>query len=456
MSEDRIERWAFDVNKGEFKCPMCNTLSNLLVPHIPDRFRMCAGGSTLSKDSQLPTSGLVEWALSSEANSLRGALVNQVPHPYIPTVLSQNVRRFINCLGEVCDTSWGSYSLLASEDDRRTNVQGLSKHSLRSLFTAWSALSYSVNTDILIRSNRAEEIKDSSEGGGASSASTSTLRLSPDREAHLREMLYATREVRGIFDPSATRSLEPTVLRPLADLLTGQVVELVLKPGEADGRVKRTEVMKCFPLQMVLNLGDGDARRLIVERMRVLHRDMVAAEEGEPEDVWPMLTRPLLSWDLCTLSVGVLTLVESMSHLVQCAAVLALARLAQILIEPGWGRGQLVDAVVPMVVDGQDEDDKESGGATAEALRALRAVLMGGIGQAEDGTVAALSDTELVKRVHAMWIPFLRHLIVLLKLHKAIEVRKHGHGRGGACILIHYTKEFDCVVDVWHSRWMMV
>ena len=415
MSEDRIERWAFDPNKGEFKCPMCNTLSNLLVPHIPDRFRMSSAPSMTIPSMSLPD--LVRWALIPDPDSLRGALVNQVPHPYIPSVLSTNVRRFINSLGEVCDVSCGSYSLLASEEERHANVQGLSKHGLRSLMTAWSTLSYTLNTYLLIRSSN----------GRGDDGLDDSIRLTPDRESYLRDMLYATREVRGLFDPSAARSLEPTVLRPLADLLTGQAVELVLRPGEAEGRTQRTEAMKCFPLQMVLSLGEGEHRAEVLERMKKLHTDMVAAQEGDPEDVWPMLTRPLLSWDLGALAVGTLTLVESVPHLVRCAGVLALARLAQILMEPALTKvaGHWASTSAPaddaMVVDGEEE--KEANPDVAQALRELQRVLLTHVGQAMDTPGSAeLSDSLFIKSVYAMWTPFLREVVVLLKLHKALEV----------------------------------
>jgi len=415
--EERIERWAFDPNKGEFKCPMCNTLSNLLVPHIPDRFRISIT-PTISKPMTLPE--LVRWALDPQPDSLRGALVDQVPHPYIPNVLSTNVRRYIDSLGEVCEVSWGSYSLLASDEERRANVQGLSRHGLRSLMTAWSTLSYTLATNLLQRciTSRSEDSLDDS------------ARLTAGGHTYLRDMLFATREVRGLFDPSAARSLEPTVLRPLADLLTGQTVELVLKPGESEGRQQRTQAMKCFPLQIVLSLGEGEHRTEVLERMKKLHSDMMEAQEGYPEEVWPMLTRPLLSWDLGTLAVGAMTLVESSSHLLRCGGVLALARLAQILMEPSITKvggahsgGAVGHSDDSMMVDGEEEEEKEAPPETIQALRELQRVLLTHVGQAKDVPDAVdIPDILFIRTLYSLWAPFLREVLVLLELHQVIEV----------------------------------
>jgi hypothetical protein len=55
--------------------------------------------------------------------------------------------------------------------------------------------------------------------------------------------------------------------------------------------------------------------------MNVLHRDRVEAGELPPLEAWPMMDKPLLSWDLATLAAAVLTTTRHGADLVRAAKV---------------------------------------------------------------------------------------------------------------------------------------
>jgi hypothetical protein len=145
-NEDRYDgQYALDISRREFVCPLCKTLSNILVPHLPEHYSPPAtptppSASTSGKplhcgpytglhERRKPLTGpsllclcavphLMTWLLSDVtsgpspvgSSSLLAAIMCpqavNIPRPDLPGPLLRAVRRFTDSLLEVGTQSY--------------------------------------------------------------------------------------------------------------------------------------------------------------------------------------------------------------------------------------------------------------------------------------------------------------------------------------------------------------
>lgn len=413
ISEDRLDgRHAIDVNRREFLCPLCKTLCNVLVPHIPPQLRP---NHPAQPDATTPPSSTLQALVAWTGGGLEAALLapltatesgeNASPGG-LPDVLVRNMRRFADSLGEVLDVPW-SRLMLEGEEGGRGSLGSGPKKLIKALHVGWSAAAHSLLLEVVNRHARGS-------GNDGVDASGSRTKNEQDRQAHLRKLLGA---VTGMSTLSGdTHYLGLAVLRPLARLLAGGPLVSAdegnaLSEKARDAKLRK-EAMHSLPLAMVLDHEvygpDGVTEGVSFERLRKLHRDRRAAGEPGVVEAWPFFERPLLAHDLATLAVGAMTLsLHSPPDALRLAQVLAVARLAQALLEPLPGKA----------TESMDTTDKKEGaapaggeqGSASGSLRRLQAALFG---------ESAISDTDCIPgdweaTIISRWRPFLQLLVAL-------------------------------------------
>lgn len=375
---------------------------------------------------------LVPWALgpdAGDAGSLRGwlrSLVEAHESQRLPDVLVRNVRRFADSLGEVLDVAWARLGLEGEEGGRGSLGSG-PKKLVKALHVGWSTMAYTLLLDVVNRNAAARE------GGGGSGAADASLASASggagaggaeqqDREQHRRQLLAAVGALAALANDG--HFLDLAVTRPLGRLLAGAplVPSLVEAGPSGSSSNPREDAMRALSLALVLEhdvVGDeGAAEGLPLIRLRTLHRARRAHGEPGIVEAWPLLERPLLAHDLSTLAVGALSLArQEAGPARRLAQLLALARLAQALLEP-W---------TPPPAPGEVEMDADSGASSVGLAwaRWRRLLLRSGHEEGGGGGMAALEEEEeaeadkavapaLERAVLSRWRPFLQLLLGLL------------------------------------------
>lgn len=403
ISEERVDgRHAIDVARREFLCPLCKSLSNVLVPHIPpDQDVSAAAGETGREGSTgaLSLASLVDWTLGdtslvdgsggcggagsvglldeltrldlptpdhgetplSTSSPLSSSRSSKTDSSCLPNALTRNIRRFADSLGEVLELPWCKLGFEGEEGGRGSLGSGPEKL-IKALHVGWSTAAYSlllevVNKNTLARQRRERDEEEKEGGQGGSGEETEggmgavgQVNGVDERRRHLRQLLLAVRSLTALARDR--QHLAGSVVQPMwrlfaaSSLSPSTEVRDRRENTQSDTLIEsRTAAMQEVPLSLLLDSELYFTRHRVrgkedpvapVDRLRLLHTHRRAAGEAGLVEAWGFWERPLLSHDLSTLAVGALTLaLHSPPIVLRLVRLLALARLAQVLLEPG-------------------------------------------------------------------------------------------------------------------------
>lgn len=392
-------RMSLDVNRMEFLCPLCKGLSNVLIPHLPCR----------AVPGPLPWNQVVDWVCRRDSDNgdgigecLLATLLDRdsaqateswssrflSPARTVPAAdaaandsgsrsdLQDNVESFVGLLHRLCT----GVDLASCPPWSNTSITGINKwmpkhqdgSQLRMLFLLWSTLGHSVAA-----SEAAERRADNVDSVGDCRG--------------LHRFGASLQHSFRLLDHEQRQKLS----RGLVGILSGEQIELS-KSVEA---VRTLEL----PLHSVWDPFWKDDAKQIEKFLCSQRADATAiSSSGVIDPTWPILSMPLLSWDLTMLTAGLTAFAGA-----QPARLLCLARLAQLLLQPEFCALGMADIKLTTM-----EDDEESKDACADALHSLRAELAACAG-VEVSPSAPTGDL-LLREAYAAWLPFLRTSVLLI------------------------------------------
>lgn len=281
FSEERFDgRHAIDVNRREFLCPLCKSLSNILIPHIPPHLRPYAeenenvegiaewkegemsqqkeavGGAWLSglaqwalrkvcdgeRDSGSSGSCCLKHALSTSSSSLTSFSPSSSPSSSpllsptssrgnpsgLPDVLIRNVSRFADSLGEVLEVSWAKLGLEGEEEGRGSLGSG-PKKLVKALHVGWSTAAYSLLLEV-VNVNAAARARAAAAGGREGKGRDRSMSVNvgegglkkneEEHQKHLHQLLVAVGSLTALSNEN--QFLETMVLQPMARLFAAE------------------------------------------------------------------------------------------------------------------------------------------------------------------------------------------------------------------------------------------
>ncbi|CAM9281630.1 unnamed protein product [Chrysoparadoxa australica] len=467
------ERINLDVGRGEYFCPLCKGLSNVLVPHLPKS--LCTRGASASNsspdqhssDDRASMGEVVQWV---EGGGLRSSLRE---HSSVCSALGseeerellvkQPLMRFLDSLEEVCRPPWLKHS-------HSWCPQLMVKSRRRKLQLLQSTLAYTL---------MCEEV--AARGAVAAGADPyGSEVLHPSVAPNARRLLRVI-EV-------ACAVLGSDIAEQLANLLSGQEQQAKQEQKQAEnGTAEEKDAARegkhkgnrmCLPLHVVWDSaleGPSTARRVDsfcrasrdfreasekestqVDGASMAHeagqgaqrtpqdedarlgqgnqeeagRGMEVAdaeddaqverkeEEGDKHEdsYWPALDVPLLAWDLPTLAVGIVDMLRTKRDVSRAVQLLCLARLGQILLQPemcalGMAPSEYAASDGDILLPGAESDTK--------ALELFQEALMTSAGVPKGAD--APRGSELLRQAYLSWLPFLRVMLLLLSAAESCD-----------------------------------
>jgi len=364
-------RHTVDVQKAEFLCPLCKSISNVLIPHTPTHmqtWRKVDPEACKMAEEQWNT--FVEW-LAGSSTDLSSFVATASAE--MNKTLYQPIRRLMEGIQVSCGGGIGAFkngSVLRHFQLLWTSLSGMLCHSELLSRCVDDSSNYSELTDVL--------------------------------DTRLGHQLFLSCEQALCLVSDMEVTLDEFTLRWQC-LLDGRYVEYEQNDIEAKAAK--------FPLQAIFEESSKPANDRIKKIRRLLLGNIDSSNTSDPArrethkcwDVsWPIFLQPVLTWDLSILAVAISTMSRSKEGVQNSIVLACLARLCQILLQPS------------LCLYGRTGEGKESDDIVGCALSQLRQRLAQMIGI--NISPQALQGIELVKVVYDAWIPFLRVMVLLTKV----------------------------------------
>lgn len=347
-------RLSIDISRVQFLCPLCKTLSNCLVPDVPVRHSEPVP-RFFSSLTSLPSAfadAIARWALAGGARS------NDDSFDFVLAGEIDADAELSPAPRDVPSFGWGRRFAVAlvDADETRQATANATLSRLAELFATWSATAYCVTVATVAAGTpspsdderRFFQLGSRRHGTAAATALARGLEYFP----------------RAIFDGHPDADVLDTLRKLLASLVSG-------KPFSPN-----------VDASIVAALGASRPSD---------HTWSTNADKR----IHTAFSQPLLAWDL-SVALCALGAIWPTRDLPKIVVVVAIARLAQILLEPSF-----FDA--PRLDDRIDDDATECGD---DGLAELRAIMCTATGRKIN--VDALQGRRLRRAVANAWTPFLR------------------------------------------------
>lgn len=345
---------AVDALKGEMLCPLCKGLTNALLPYTPKHlssrsFHVRPEDKPVTSQSVPPSASVMSplrndsWtSLSSYLDLLSRRDVPPVPVDYHQQDTERDITNHANVsahaltFAELC---LSQYHL----PFRKKMVLDLTPPCrpllvIRAIHSLWSCLSYTTLSAVRVRLWAESERAGGESGGSTGSAEEKDLALAFN-------LLMSARCAPDWLGADYAEN----ILSPLLQMLSGDrdQIEIDLSTTEVvsgDAELVTTgcsliSMASCGKLQFYRILSTLPTRVIGVPTFpspkRTISTLNVGRNKGVPiRALWPVLRQPLLAQDLNVIAVAVVSCFPTILACREVLGVLAIARLAQILLEP--------------------------------------------------------------------------------------------------------------------------
>ena len=405
---------AFDSPLGEFTCPLCKAISNAIVPRISAASLRESLRPPQESEMPLRERGIQSLLSSgrpllSEAGSLLGNRCAGSAQP----ALARALQVFLDSCDELDELS-GAVKRMDRDGKKRLHDLRLNPDfkDVKFAHYLWSSTAYTVLSSVCNRSWL---------GSGAAEA------YRPDsKEALLcTHLLGMTRQLPGMFEKQAV--LDDAVLRPLGLLLAGTVVSgergfsgFRLLDAVSARREDCEVILQHLPYPSAGETRSYDSKQVASVLLLCQHKGVL------PHRLWRFLDAPLLTHDLHTIAIAVVSLGTDVQAVEELISLVVLARLAQVMVEPCATRvGASVGAATIV----------ESGGGICEIVDAAvsaRAAVAASCGIALPPAAVGDDMCWLVDTLLDSLLPFLEFCCVL----KVFQARGEPGGKAALAVLV--------------------
>jgi len=403
-----------DVKSNNLFCPMCKSISNILIPHTPSkvaRTLLPAGGvGGPQKNKMVPLVGFVAPEVCfpcgpANANTAGGASGNAGAAVRLADMLRHDC---VDCSGraftlsieakqlaESCVERGFILSTQAAHDNYTETVAwershlGVKVSSAKSLYALWAAAAYTLLSATC--SDRWCTVGDSSASSSTSSSSSAVLCPDTCKAIDLtRALLMTIRQAPAWFNANDPDLFKTSILDPLVALLlpcglaenTGPMGRRHFRIIDANcvSSEDAVDMLLHLPITTVYsssnstsgNTASNPSTTVYPSHLRVscniaLLQRVESRSDGTAGDksaddfdmlgsavVYPALLKPLLSQDLHTIALALAGAGTSVTDAVGLLQLLCTARLCQLLIEP------LCTGLVPSVAFASEATGKDS------------------------------------------------------------------------------------------------